>query len=70
VVPIAYGSIERIFLYGEYDDDVYATGGEIEILLQPRSLFDDVKKIYPLSKVDISASLVQITKYLEEEETK
>ena len=67
VLPVAYGIVERFLLYGEFDDDVYATGGDVEVRLEPRSLYDDVK-IYPLAKLDRSVSLNQIKRSIDEEE--
>ena len=67
VVPIAYGTIQRFLLYGDYDGDVYAMGGDVEVRLEPRSLLDEVK-IFPLVKVDRSMTLQQIKKCIDEEE--
>ena len=67
VLPVAYGIVERFLLYGDFDDDVFATGGDVEVRLEPRTLFDDVK-IFPLAKLDRSASLYQIKKSIDEEE--
>lgn len=30
---IYHGSIQKFFLYGDHDGDVYATGGEVQIAL-------------------------------------
>jgi len=67
VLPVAYGVVERFLLYGDFDDDVYATGGDVEVRLEPQTLYDEVK-IYPLAKLDRSASLNQIKKSIYEEE--
>jgi len=64
---VAYGVVERFLLYGDFDDDVFATGGDVEVRLEPRSLYDDVK-IFPLAKLDRSASLHQIKKCIDDEE--
>lgn len=32
-LPIFYGSIEKFFLYGDHDGDIFATGGEVQISL-------------------------------------
>jgi len=64
---VAYGVVERFLLYGDFDDDVFATGGDVEVRLEPRTLYDDVK-IYPLAKLDRSAALYQIKKCIDEEE--
>uniref|UniRef100_A0A803VUA2 Structural maintenance of chromosomes flexible hinge domain containing 1 n=1 Tax=Ficedula albicollis TaxID=59894 RepID=A0A803VUA2_FICAL len=31
--PILYGSIEKFYLYGDHDGDIFATGGEVQIAL-------------------------------------
>ena len=31
-VPILYGSINRIMLYGDHTGDVFATGGDLEVI--------------------------------------
>jgi hypothetical protein len=31
-LPILYGSVKQIWLFGDYDGDVYATGGELEVI--------------------------------------
>ena len=67
VLPVAYGVVERFLLYGEFDDDVFATGGDVEVRLEPRSLYDDVK-IFPLAKLDRLASLTQIKRCIDDEE--
>jgi len=67
VLPVAYGVVERFLLYGDFDGDVYATGGDVEVHLEPQTLYDDVK-IYPLAKLDRSASLQQIKKSIYDEE--
>ncbi|KAK7480666.1 hypothetical protein BaRGS_00028138 [Batillaria attramentaria] len=46
-----YGRIKSFMLYGDYDGDVYSTGGELEIAQEPVSLYDEVK-VVPLSKLD------------------
>lgn len=32
-LPLYYGSIEKFFLYGNHDGEVYATGGEVQIAM-------------------------------------
>jgi len=67
VLPVAYGVVERFLLYGEYDADVFATGGDVEVRLEPRTLYDEVK-MFPLAKLDRSVSLSQIKKSIDDEE--
>ena len=68
-LPFTYGTVRRFLLFGEYDGDVYATGGEVEIQQEPRTLYDDVK-LFPLSKLDRQASQDIIDKYIEDEQAK
>ncbi|KAL4217928.1 inactivation of X chromosome by DNA methylation [Mactra antiquata] len=68
-VPTLLGTISRILLYGDYTDDVYATGGDLEIIQEPKCLYNETK-IVPLSKLDRGAGVGLIRKYIEEEEAK
>ena len=68
-LPVFYGSLRRILLFGEYEGDVFATGGDMEVLQEPKSLYDDVRTV-PLSRLDRVASPTLVKRYLEEEETK
>eukprot|EP00079_Xenopus_tropicalis_P016421 XP_004915276.1 PREDICTED: structural maintenance of chromosomes flexible hinge domain-containing protein 1 isoform X1 [Xenopus tropicalis] len=68
-VPVVYGSINRFLLYGDYESDIYATGGEVEISLEPKELYDEIKCV-PISKIDRNATLSIIKKYLEDEMTR
>ncbi|ESO82055.1 hypothetical protein LOTGIDRAFT_135415, partial [Lottia gigantea] len=68
-LPTLMGTIKRFLLFGDYDGDVYSTGGDIELFQEPRSLYDEVK-IVPLSKLDRSASQTVLKKYTDEEEAK
>jgi len=63
------GTIKQFLLYGDHEGDVYATGGDIEVIQEPRSLYDE-EKIVPLSKLDRTASVQLVKKYIEEEEAK
>uniref|UniRef100_A0A8C5QBI3 Structural maintenance of chromosomes flexible hinge domain containing 1 n=1 Tax=Leptobrachium leishanense TaxID=445787 RepID=A0A8C5QBI3_9ANUR len=65
-IPIIYGSIERFLLHGDHESDVYATGGEVQIALEPKELYDEVKCV-PIAKIDRHASIATIKKYMEEE---
>ncbi|TRY59020.1 hypothetical protein DNTS_012405 [Danionella cerebrum] len=49
--PIWFGSIVQFLLYGEHEGDVYATGGYVQIALEPKELYND-EKIIPISKID------------------
>lgn len=43
-LPIFYGTIEKFFLYGDHDGDIFATGGEVQIALVRR-----IKRIHTAS---------------------
>lgn len=38
-VPIVYGSVIQFLLYGDYKEDVYATGGLVEVALVNKFVF-------------------------------
>ncbi|GFR98432.1 structural maintenance of chromosomes flexible hinge domain-containing protein 1-like [Elysia marginata] len=67
--PVLCGSIQAFYLYGEHEGDVCATGGDIELVQEPRSLYVE-RKFVSLNKLDRSASAQQIDKHIEEEEAK
>ncbi|XP_066536910.1 structural maintenance of chromosomes flexible hinge domain-containing protein 1 [Hoplias malabaricus] len=64
--PILFGSIVQFLLYGDHDGDVYATGGHVQIALEPKELYNEVKTI-PISKIDRQAKPSDIRKNIEEE---
>ncbi|KAL8609443.1 hypothetical protein ACOMHN_006630 [Nucella lapillus] len=61
-----YGTIQCFMLYGDYDGDVFSTGGDVEIAQEPMSLYDE-KKVVPLSKLDRTCSGATIKYYIDEE---
>uniref|UniRef100_A0A493SXT1 Structural maintenance of chromosomes flexible hinge domain containing 1 n=1 Tax=Anas platyrhynchos platyrhynchos TaxID=8840 RepID=A0A493SXT1_ANAPP len=65
-LPIFYGSIENFFLYGDHDGDIFATGGEVQIALEPKALYAETKTI-PISKLDRTVSDKAVKKYIEDE---
>ncbi|XP_053324084.1 structural maintenance of chromosomes flexible hinge domain-containing protein 1 [Spea bombifrons] len=65
-VPLFYGSIVKFLLHGDHEGDVYATGGEVQIALEPKELYDETKCV-PISKLDRHVSIASIKKYLEDE---
>uniref|UniRef100_A0A8D0GXS9 Structural maintenance of chromosomes flexible hinge domain containing 1 n=1 Tax=Sphenodon punctatus TaxID=8508 RepID=A0A8D0GXS9_SPHPU len=65
-LPLFHGSIMTFFLYGDHDGDVYATGGEMQIALEPQALYGETK-IVPISKLDRSAADKAVKKYIEDE---
>ncbi|XP_056340548.1 structural maintenance of chromosomes flexible hinge domain-containing protein 1 isoform X2 [Oenanthe melanoleuca] len=64
--PILYGSIEKFYLYGDHDGDIFATGGEVQIALEPQALYAEMK-IIPISKLDRTVSDKVVKKYIEDE---
>ncbi|XP_066848929.1 structural maintenance of chromosomes flexible hinge domain-containing protein 1 isoform X2 [Anser cygnoides] len=65
-LPIFYGSIENFFLYGDHDGDIFATGGEVQIALEPKALYAETKTV-PISKLDRTVSDKAVKKYIEDE---
>lgn len=61
--PIYNGTVKRFMFYGspETDGDVFASGGQVEIFLEPKGLFEGTK-IFQLSKLDRSATTAEIKK--------
>uniref|UniRef100_A0AAQ4REA0 Structural maintenance of chromosomes flexible hinge domain containing 1 n=1 Tax=Gasterosteus aculeatus aculeatus TaxID=481459 RepID=A0AAQ4REA0_GASAC len=54
-VPIVYGRMGRFLLYGEHKGSVFATGGEVEVLLEPKEFYNTVKTI-AISKINKTAT--------------
>ncbi|XP_071103421.1 structural maintenance of chromosomes flexible hinge domain-containing protein 1-like isoform X1 [Haliotis cracherodii] len=68
-LPPMMGTIKCFMLYGDHDGEVYSTGGDLEIIQEPRSVYDDTK-IVPLSRLDRTASHHVVKKFIEDEEAK
>ncbi|XP_022533343.2 structural maintenance of chromosomes flexible hinge domain-containing protein 1 isoform X1 [Astyanax mexicanus] len=64
--PILFGSIVQFLLYGDHEGDVYATGGHVQIALEPQELYNEVR-IIPISKIDRQATDSAIKKSIAEE---
>ncbi|XP_059395011.1 structural maintenance of chromosomes flexible hinge domain-containing protein 1 [Carassius carassius] len=64
--PVFVGSIVKFLLYGEHEGDVYGTGGYVQIALEPKELYDELK-IIPISKIDRLAAAATIKKKIEDE---
>ncbi|KAG7523924.1 structural maintenance of chromosomes flexible hinge domain-containing protein 1 [Solea senegalensis] len=62
--PIIHGTIIQFLLYGDHDKDVFATGGQVEISLEPKALYNRTK-IMPISKIDRTATDEGIKKNIE-----
>lgn len=41
-LPLFYGSIEKFFLYGDHDGEVYATGGEVQIAVVRQQVIQNI----------------------------
>ncbi|XP_062594603.1 structural maintenance of chromosomes flexible hinge domain-containing protein 1-like [Saccostrea cucullata] len=67
--PVLLGTIKNFYLYGEHEEDTFATGGEIEIQQEPQSLYNEVR-VVPLSRLDRLCGPASVKRYLEEEESK
>ncbi|XP_037838399.2 structural maintenance of chromosomes flexible hinge domain-containing protein 1 isoform X2 [Chlorocebus sabaeus] len=65
-LPLFYGSIVRFFLYGDHDGEVYATGGEVQIAVEPQALYDEVRTV-PIAKLDRTVAEKAVKKYVEDE---
>nr|CBN82077.1 Structural maintenance of chromosomes flexible hinge domain-containing protein 1 [Dicentrarchus labrax] len=63
-LPILYGTVVQFFLFGNYKGDVFATGGQVEVSLEPRALHGKTK-IIPISKIDKTATDEAIKKNIE-----
>ncbi|XP_062850084.1 structural maintenance of chromosomes flexible hinge domain-containing protein 1 isoform X2 [Trichomycterus rosablanca] len=68
-VPVLYGSIIQFLLYGDHERDVFATGGYVQIALEPKVLYNE-EKIIPISKIDRHAADTDIKSYVAAELTK
>ncbi|XP_014770922.1 structural maintenance of chromosomes flexible hinge domain-containing protein 1 isoform X1 [Octopus bimaculoides] len=68
-VPTILGTIKCFLLYGDHEGEVYATGGDIQLIQEPRCLYNEVK-VQPLFKLDRLATPHQVKKAIEEEEAK
>lgn len=53
--PIFYGTVVRFLLYGDHKGNVFATGGEVEVIQEPKALHDKTKTI-AISKIDRAAT--------------
>uniref|UniRef100_A0A3B3UVK3 Structural maintenance of chromosomes flexible hinge domain containing 1 n=1 Tax=Poecilia latipinna TaxID=48699 RepID=A0A3B3UVK3_9TELE len=55
--PTYYGKVNKFFLYGDHEGNVFATGGEVEITRMPEGLYDNYTRTIPISKIDRSATI-------------
>ncbi|XP_055086214.1 structural maintenance of chromosomes flexible hinge domain-containing protein 1 isoform X2 [Periophthalmus magnuspinnatus] len=70
-VPIYNGKVNRFLLFGihQYDEDVYGPGGQVEIGLEPKGLYEKTK-IISLSKIDRNATDEEIKKNIKNDSAK
>ncbi|XP_059374115.1 structural maintenance of chromosomes flexible hinge domain-containing protein 1-like isoform X2 [Carassius carassius] len=68
-IPVFIGSIVNFLLYGEHEGDVYATEGFVQMALEPKELYNEMK-IIPIFKIDRLAAPATIKKKIEEERAK
>uniref|UniRef100_A0A8C8GSE6 SMC hinge domain-containing protein n=1 Tax=Oncorhynchus tshawytscha TaxID=74940 RepID=A0A8C8GSE6_ONCTS len=64
--PIFFGSVIQFLLYGDHEGDVYATGGQVQVAMEPKALYDDIKTI-PISKIDRVITNAAIKKSIDDE---
>ncbi|KAM3843331.1 structural maintenance of chromosomes flexible hinge domain-containing protein 1-like [Diretmus argenteus] len=64
--PIFFGSVVQFLLYGDHDGDVYATGGQVQIALEPKALYNEFKTI-PICKIDRTTTVAAIKKSIDNE---
>ncbi|XP_017327848.1 structural maintenance of chromosomes flexible hinge domain-containing protein 1 isoform X1 [Ictalurus punctatus] len=64
--PIVYGTVSQFLLYGDHEGDVYATGGHVQIVVEPKEVYNEVK-IMPITKIDRQASNADIKENIEKE---
>ncbi|KAL2085320.1 hypothetical protein ACEWY4_018640 [Coilia grayii] len=65
-LPLLFGTIKEFLLYGDHEGDVFATGGYVQIALQPKELYDEVRTI-PILKIDRQATTAAIKRNIEDE---
>ncbi|XP_028289871.1 structural maintenance of chromosomes flexible hinge domain-containing protein 1 isoform X2 [Gouania willdenowi] len=53
--PIYYGTVCRFLLYGSHDGDTFGPGGHVEIIREPRDLYN-MQKAFAISKIDRAAT--------------
>uniref|UniRef100_A0AAX7U2U9 SMC hinge domain-containing protein n=1 Tax=Astatotilapia calliptera TaxID=8154 RepID=A0AAX7U2U9_ASTCA len=66
--PILYGKVVQFLLHGNFDGDVYATGGQVEVSREPKALWD-MNKIVPISKIDKTATDETIKKTIDSQKS-
>ncbi|XP_070603694.1 structural maintenance of chromosomes flexible hinge domain-containing protein 1 isoform X2 [Erythrolamprus reginae] len=64
--PVLHGRIQHFYLYGNHTGDVYGTGGDVQIALEPQALYNEITVI-PICKIDRSVSEAELQKYIDDE---
>lgn len=64
--PLLFGTIKEFLLFGDHEGDVYGTGGYVQITMQPKELYNEVRTI-PIFKIDRQATTAAIKKNIEDE---
>uniref|UniRef100_A0AAZ3SDD8 SMCHD1 Ig-like domain-containing protein n=1 Tax=Oncorhynchus tshawytscha TaxID=74940 RepID=A0AAZ3SDD8_ONCTS len=64
--PIFSGSVVQFLLYGDQEGDVYATGGRVQVVMEPKTLCDEVKT-RPISKIDRVVTNAAMKKSIDDE---
>lgn len=67
--PIVYGKVVQFLLFGSYKGDVFATGGEVEVALEPQALYEKTKTML-ISKIDQTATDKAIKKHIDSDATR
>lgn len=67
--PIFCGTVVKFYLYGEHKKDVFATGGDVEVALEPKGLYDK-NKFIPISKIDKTATEEAIKLFIDKDSVK
>ncbi|XP_029001664.1 structural maintenance of chromosomes flexible hinge domain-containing protein 1-like isoform X2 [Betta splendens] len=67
--PVYCGKVIRFLVYGEYKEGDFATGGQVEVALEPKGLYDKTK-IIPISKIDTLATNDSIQKNIDSNSAK
>ncbi|XP_008395049.2 structural maintenance of chromosomes flexible hinge domain-containing protein 1-like [Poecilia reticulata] len=67
---IIHGTVLKFFLHGAHKGDVFATGGEVEIKREPQGLYEEITKVIPIAKIDMTATDENIKNHIENERKK
>ncbi|XP_070783878.1 structural maintenance of chromosomes flexible hinge domain-containing protein 1 [Enoplosus armatus] len=68
-LPILFGTVVRFLLHGNFDKDVFASGGQVEVALEPKALHNKTRTI-AISKIDKTATDEAIKKNIDNESAK